>query len=67
MVVFRDRSCLQHMRQIEHYNNGMILGYNSGMSHDEFGGLSTELLDALLDGFDFTNDAEFNPALETTY
>lgn len=48
------------MRQIEHYNNGMILGYNSGMSHDEFGGLSTERLDALLDGFDFTNDAEFN-------
>ena len=30
------------------------------MSHDEFGGLSIEPLDATLDGFDFTNDAEFN-------
>lgn len=48
------------IRQIEQYDNGMILGYNSGMSHDEFGSLSTEPLDASLDGFGFTNDAEFN-------
>jgi len=48
------------IRQLEHYDNGMILGYNSRMSRDEFGGLSIEPLDASLDGFDFTNDVEFN-------
>ena len=48
------------IRQIERYDNGMILGYNSRMSHDELGGLSIEPLDASLDGFDFTIDAEFN-------
>ena len=48
------------VRQIEQYDNGMILGYNSGMSHDEFGGLSTEPLDSSLDGFEFSSDAQFN-------
>ena len=48
------------IRQIEQYDNGMILGYDSRMSHDEFGGLSTEPLDSSLDGFDFTNGDEFN-------
>lgn len=48
------------IRQIEQYDNGIILGYNTGMSSDEFGGLSTERLDASLVGFDLTNDADFN-------
>lgn len=48
------------IRQVEQYDNGMILGYDSGMSHDEFGGLATEPLDASLNGLDFTNDTEFN-------
>lgn len=48
------------LRQVEQYDSGIILGYDSRMSRDEFGGLSTEPLDASLDGFDLTNDADFN-------
>ncbi len=48
------------IRQIEEYENGTILGYNSRKSHDDFGGLSTEPLDKSLAGFDFTSAAEFN-------
>lgn len=48
------------IRQVERYDNGKILGYNSRMSRDEYGGLSAEPLDSSLDGFEFTNDAEFN-------
>lgn len=54
-----DPSC-NVIRQVEHYDNGMILGYSYRAPHDEFGGLSSEPLDASLDGFDFTDDAEFN-------
>ncbi|PHS14493.1 MAG: hypothetical protein COA78_05710 [Blastopirellula sp.] len=48
------------IRQLEQYDNGPILGYHSRKSHDEFGGLSTEPLNAALVGFDFINDLEFN-------
>ena len=54
-----DHAC-NVIRQVEQYDNGMILGYNFRMSYDEFGGLSTEPLDPSLEGFEFTNDAEFN-------
>ena len=47
------------IRQIEQYDNGLVVGYSSGKSTDEFGGLSTVPLEASLDGYDFTNELEF--------
>lgn len=52
------------IRQIERYDSGVILGYNSRMSRDDFGGLSTVPLDASLEGFEFTDAAEFNQLWE---
>ena len=53
------------IRQIEQYDNGLIVGYDSQLLEDELGGLSTEPLETSLDGFEFTNAIEFNNLWET--
>jgi len=58
-----DASC-HVIRQAEQYDNGTILGYNSRKSHDEFGGLATEPLEASLVGYEFTNEVEFTQMWE---